>query len=201
MADSIEKLFKSQHGHRLIDVRDNKVIMIFSDLKRISGWAKKHGGIAGQISKQLAMVGNAAHIGVSNDVNNPAHIPQAYKQALMALKLAKPTQRVICVTDLPTYEILIQLSGEEIQNSLPHWATDFYMADDKSAGSLSMSLRAYAKTDMNILKAAAVLSVHPNTIYSRIHKIDELTGLNARCFKSLSELLLICDIRDLKNRH
>ena len=195
MADSIDKLFSAEHGKRLIDVRDNKVIMIFSNLKRLSGWSKPSEGFAKRIAMQLALVGNAAYIGVSHDVNNTTHIPGAYKHALMALKLAKPSKRVICTTDLSTYEILLQNADEAIQNSLPIWADNFYRADDKSSGSLSMSLRAYAKTNMNILKAGAVLDVHPNTIYSRFNKIHHLTGLDARRFKALTELLLICDIR------
>ena len=200
MADSINKLFSTEHGNRLIDVHDNKVIMIFSNLKRISGWSKPREGFSRIISKQLAMVGNAAYIGISTDVKKASFIPKAYKQAQMALKLAKPTQRVICTADLSVYKILVQLSGKEIQYNMPEWTAKFYQADDKSAGSLSMSLRAYAKTNMNILKAGAVLSVHPNTIYSRIHRIRELTGLDARQYDALTELLLICDIRYSKDR-
>ena len=195
MADSIEKLFEKQHGNHLIDIRENKVIMIFSTAKRLSGWAKPRDDFSQQITKQLAIVGNAAYIGISNDVQAISQIPRAFKQAMMVLKLADPVQRVICSTHLSTYEIMIQLSREEISNSIPDWATDFYNADDKSSGSLSATLQAYANTNMNILKAGTVLSVHPNTIYSRLNKIRDITGFDARRFKSLSELLLMCDIR------
>ena len=201
MADSIDKLFAAEHGRRLIDVRDNKVIMIFSKPNRLSGWSRPCEGLAKIISQQMARVGNAAYIGVSNDVEKYTHISAAYKQSLMALKLAKPTERVICAADLSVYEILVNVSGEEMQNAIPQWADDLYRADDKSSGALSMSLHAYAKTNMNILKAGAVLSVHPNTVYSRFNKIHKLTGLDARRFKALCELLLICDIRSSKTKH
>jgi len=46
---------------------------------------------------------------------------------------------------------------------------------------------------MNILKAAEMLKVHPNTIYSRLQKILDITGLEARSYHALTELLLIAD--------
>jgi sugar diacid utilization regulator len=54
-------------------------------------------------------------------------------------------------------------------------------------------LRAYADADMNVLKAAAALSVHPNTIYSRFEKISDISGLDPSTFHALGELLLLID--------
>lgn len=51
---------------------------------------------------------------------------------------------------------------------------------------------------MNVLKAAEKLSVHPNTIYARLQKILDITGLEAHSYHALSELLIVADCRDLK---
>jgi sugar diacid utilization regulator len=40
-----------------------------------------------------------------------------------------------------------------------------------------------------------LLGIHPNTVYSRIQKVERLTGLNALRFHALSELLLALDWR------
>ena len=46
---------------------------------------------------------------------------------------------------------------------------------------------------MNAQKTAQILGIHPNTVYSRMQKIERLTGLNALRFHALSELLLALD--------
>jgi sugar diacid utilization regulator len=48
---------------------------------------------------------------------------------------------------------------------------------------------------MNAQKTALLLGIHPNTVYSRIQKVERLTGLNALRFHALSELLLALDWR------
>jgi len=40
-----------------------------------------------------------------------------------------------------------------------------------------------------------LLSVHPNTIYSRMQRLEELTGLDGLNYHALNELLLATDCR------
>jgi DNA-binding PucR family transcriptional regulator len=44
-----------------------------------------------------------------------------------------------------------------------------------------------------VLKAAERLGVHPNTVYSRLQRIIDITGLDARNYHALTELLIIAD--------
>ena len=76
---------------------------------------------------------------------------------------------------------------------LPAWTGEFFRADDKARGALVATLRAYANANMNALQAAEKLKVHPNTIYSRWQKIADITGLEARSYHALTELLLVAD--------
>ena len=66
-------------------------------------------------------------------------------------------------------------------------------ADENAGGALIATLRAYAQANMNVLKAAEALLVHPNTIYSRMQRIQDITQLDARSFHALGELLIIAD--------
>ena len=50
---------------------------------------------------------------------------------------------------------------------------------------------------MNVVRAAKKLAVHPNTIYARMQRIDDITGLNPLAYHPLTELLLAADCRDL----
>jgi sugar diacid utilization regulator len=76
---------------------------------------------------------------------------------------------------------------------LPAWAASLFSADEGARGVLLATLRAYADADMNALKTAEQLAVHPNTIYLRLQRIHDVTGLEPRSFNGLSELLLVAD--------
>ncbi|MDH3688757.1 MAG: helix-turn-helix domain-containing protein [Gammaproteobacteria bacterium] len=193
LADSIDKILQGSPARRLIDVRDNKVTTIFSDIRRASGWTAPHTELAKRISADLSMVGNAALIGVSNDVPSTSQVPTAHSEALLALELADVTHRVVQFSEIPTRRLMLHLAGEEFQRVLPVWSSEFFVADEKAGGSLVATIRAYANANMNVLKAAEQLSVHPNTIYSRFQKILDITGLDARSYHTLTELLIVAD--------
>jgi sugar diacid utilization regulator len=48
---------------------------------------------------------------------------------------------------------------------------------------------------MNVLKSAEILAVHPNTIYARLQRILDVTGLDAKEYHALNELLIVADCR------
>jgi DNA-binding PucR family transcriptional regulator len=193
LADSINTILQGSAARRLVDVRENKVTTVFSDARRASGWTVPHVALARRIAAELTMLSNAVLIGVSNDVPSTSQIPNAHREALLALELADVTNRVVQFSEIPARRLLMHLAGEEFQRALPAWAGKFLLADDKSGGVLVATLRAYANADMNVLKAAGDLSVHPNTIYARMQKILDMTDLDARSYHALTELLVVVD--------
>ena len=193
MVDAIAEVFASSRVRLLIDLRDNKVTMVCSDARRDSGWTAPRSSLAERVSATLALVGNAALIGVSNDAPSTAHIPNAHREALVALDLADVTKRVSAISDIPLRQLLLHFGREHLHRLLPAWAGPLLAADDSARGVLVETLRAYAESDMNVLKAAEKLAVHPNTIYSRLQRVRDLAGLEPRSFSGLSELLLVVD--------
>ena len=195
LVDSIDKILQRSPSRRLIDLRHDKVAIVFSDTCRLSGWTAPHTALGRRVRSGLSMVGNAVLIGLSNDVPSTSQIPTAYREALLALELAEVTHRVVHISEVPARRLMLHLAGDELQRVLPAWTHEFFLADDKLGGSLVATLRAYANADMNVLKAAQRLSVHPNTIYSRLQKILSITGLQARSYHALTELLIVADCR------
>ena len=57
-------------------------------------------------------------------------------------------------------------------------------------GALAQTLQALADADLNIQKAGRRLDVHPNTIYARLQRIRDATGLDGKRHHDLVELLL-----------
>jgi len=195
LADSIEQVMAGSTVRRIIDVHEHKVTMVFADIRRESGWTAPRSSLAQRISESLTFVGNAALIGVSNDVPSTSHIPTAHREAIAALEMADVTHRVVQFAKLPMQRLLLYLAGEEFRRVLPRWANEFYIVDDHAHGVLTATLRAYANADMNVLKAAHTLGVHPNTLYARFQHVLQITGLQPRTFYDLTALLIVCECK------
>jgi hypothetical protein len=195
LADSIEQMMADSTVRRIIDVHEHKVTMVFADISRESGWTAPRSSLAQRISGSLALVGNAALIGVSNDVPSTSHIPTAHREAMAALEMSDVTHRVVQFAKLSMQRLLLYFAGEEFRRVLPAWANQFYIVDDRAHGVLSATLRAYANADMNVLKAAHTLGVHPNTLYARFQHVSQISGLQPRTFHDLTALLIVCECK------
>ena len=193
MADSIDQALRDHSIQRVIDVRDNRVVAVVSDMQRLSGWSTSKKPLNERIAEPLLQVGNAILAGISKDCQSTSQIPSAYHEALLALDSATVSKRVARLSDLTLRSIMLQSAGPDMASALPVWTTALVEADNKAGGALIDTLRAYAAADMNVLKAGARLDAHPNTVYFRLQKITDATGLDARSFHNLSELLLVAD--------
>jgi hypothetical protein len=196
LVDAIETIVTATSARHIIDLHANKVTMVFAELRRDSGWTAPRSSLARRVSTALLAVGNAALIGVSNDVPSTVHIPAAYREAATALELANVTHRVVQFADVPLQRLLLHYGGAEFRRVLPSWSTDLHAADQRASGALLATLRAYANADMNILSAAQVLGVHPNTIYARLQRVLDISGLQARSYGALTELLIVAECVD-----
>jgi len=192
LADTIDKALSGIPGKRLVDIHRNKVTMIFSHLRRVSGWSAPQSSLAKKLVDELLAVGPAARIGVSNDVPSISHIPSAYREAELAFDHSGLNQRVVQYSSLSMSQILMNLAGAELTGLLPPWAEAFSREDNKSKTKLSKTLYMYADADMNAIQAAKQLQVHPNTLYARFDRISSVTGLDPRRFHDLCEILMVC---------
>ncbi len=193
MADAIAAVLAGSALRHLIGVRDNHVIAIVSGIRRISGWTAPQSLVADRAYPLLRQLGPAAVIGLSNDVPSTSHIPRAASEARLALDFADVANRVMPFSKIPFRRMLVTQARESVQSALPAWLDVFTMNNDKSHGVLSATLRAYADSDMNALRTAKALGIHPNTIYARMRRIRELTGLDPLNYHALTEMLLACE--------
>ena len=192
MVEAINEVLEKLPACHLIELRENTVTIILSYARRVSGWTQPRTDIARQAADAMAVVGPAALIGVSNDVPSTSHIPTAYREARLALEVAHVGNRVVQFASIRLERLLLQMGREKIRQVLPGWTRGLRQADEKANGALSKTLRAYADADMNVQQSAVALEVHPNTVYARLDRVNELTGLDARSFHALNELLIVC---------
>ena len=192
MADAIGEVLAPVGVRSIVGIRDNHVVAILSATRRTSGWTVPQTSVADRVYPALRQVGPAALIGLSNDAPSTSHIPKAANEAKLALDLASVGNRVARYSDISLRQMLITQARSAGPSSRPAWAE--HLAAEDRRGVLAATLRSYADCNMNAQKTAEVLGIHPNTVYSRMQKIEGLTGLNALQFHALSELLLALDL-------
>ena len=188
MADAIGVALSDFSGRVIIGIRDYHVVAVISDTRRLSGWTAPQSLLADRVYPSLRRVGPAALIGLSHDAPSTSHIPRALAEARLAVDYADVANRVMPVSTIPFRQMLVSAASESIHSALPAWTDAFFSADTR--GRLAETLRAYADCDMNVQRTAKSLRVHPNTIYARMQKIEDVTGLNGLSYHPLTELLL-----------
>jgi hypothetical protein len=196
MADALAYALRNTPVRTLISVRDGLVVAVLSGSRRQSGWTAPQSLLAERTYLPLRSVGPAALIGLSSDAPSTSHIPRALQEAKMALDFAHVAERVMPHSRIPFSRMLVRVARDSVQSVMPAWHENFVSADSKSRGSLLKTLKCYADNNMNVLQTAKVLSLHPNTIYARMQKIDDITGKNALGYHALTELLLAADLAD-----
>jgi sugar diacid utilization regulator len=177
----------------LAGIRNNLVTAVLSDTRRQSGWTSQQTNLAERIRPILLVLGPAVLVGISCDHPSTSFLPKAMHEATMALEFASVTKRVVQFSDLPVRNLLLHRGGDDVRAAAPNWVAALINADAKAHGTLVQTLRAVADADMNVQKAARILGKHPNTIYTRIERIRELTGLDGQRYHDLTELLLAAD--------
>lgn len=193
LADAIGEVMRKVRVRQVIDLHNNKVVVVMADIARASGWSAPRSELTNRAATALTLVGPAAIIGISNDAPSTSRISSAYQEALLALEFADVSRRVLRFCDIPVLRLLSHLAGEDFRRTLPPWTWEFIAADDKAGGVMTATIQAYADTNMNVLKAAEALGVHPNTLYARLQKIFDVTGLDAKSYHALTELLIVVE--------
>ena len=193
IVDSVTDAVRPAKTRILVGIRNDVVTAVFAHTTRQSGWTAPSAGLSERLRPLLLTLGPAVLVGMSRDQPSIASIPRALSEATAALDCASVAERVLRFGELPLRRLLLHGSRESVRSALPPWVSRFAEADLKANGALSGTLRAYADADMNLIRAARILALHPNTLYARMQRIKTLTGFNCQCYHSLTELLLIVD--------
>lgn len=195
IADAMVEAVAAQSVRVLVGVRSNLVTAVFSDLRRSSGWTAPQASLAERVKGPLLALGPAVLIGLSGDQASTSLIPRGVHEATVALDFANVTERLVPFYRISIRRLLIHRGADYVQSALPAWFARLCDADSSSKGHLVKTLHALADADMNVQAAARDLRVHPNTIYARIQRIKDLTGLDAHRYHDLTHLLLAVDCR------
>ena len=108
----------------------------------------------------------------------------AYRLAAGALNLtqrAGSTDRVVTLGDLGIYRLLLQVERpDELIEFMHAMLAPLHAYDARRDTTLVVTLRAFLGCGCNATATAESLIVHPNTISYRLHRIEELLGVDLR---------------------
>jgi len=193
IANAISTAFATTPIRMLAGLRNSMVTAVLSDVRRQSGWTAPQTNLALRLHPPLLSLGPAVLVGISTDKPSTAFLPRALQEATLALDFASVTRRVVQFAELRLRSLMLHRGGEYVRSVTPPWISSFVNADAKAKGSLVRTLRALADSDLNVQEAGRRLGVHPNTVYSRIGRIRDLSGLDGQRHHDLVELLLAAD--------
>lgn len=177
----------------LVGVRNAQVVAVVTARRRQSGWTAPQAELASRLHDVLLQLGPAVVAGVSADQPSTASIPRGLQEATVAMELASVARRVVRFTELPLRSLILHRGGDYARLMVPPWMGALLSADRKAEGALVATLRAMADADLNVQSAGRGLGVHPNTVYARLDRIRELSGLDGRRHHDLVEILLAVD--------
>ena len=193
IANALSETLAAASIRMLVGTRNNAVVAVISARRRQSGWTAPQTNLAERIRPLLLGLGPAVLVGVSADHPSTSFLPKALHEATIALDFASVEKRVVHFSDLPIRGLLVHRGTEHIRSAPPNWVAALMESDAKAGGTLVQTLRAIADADMNMQKAARILGKHPNTVYTRIERIRDMTGLDGQRYHDLTELLLGAD--------
>jgi DNA-binding CsgD family transcriptional regulator len=170
---------------RLVDLRHEEVIAIVSSesgpARGLVRELRRHG-----FSRKAA----GASIGVSLDTADVPRLPRALEEARTALEFTAPAQPLLHFAEIDLGELLVRRADPAALRLIPDGLHGL-------SGDGVRTLRAFADSSFNVKQTARRLGVHPNTVYFRLNRISQLTGIDTRTFAGASLLLTGLRLREV----
>jgi hypothetical protein len=172
---------------RLLDVRKDEVLAIVTagadTSKRVLA---AFGAIAPELKAEL---NDMARIGISLDAAEIPALPQGYQEAERAVEFTQAGRPILHFADIDLMEFLVRRPDAAALRLIPEWAGRFVDADSGKSGELTRTINQFADCNFNVKLTARHLDLHTNTVYFRLNRIRELTGIDPRSYAGLSLLL------------
>lgn len=169
----VQNLLKSS---RSICVPINGNILVLFNENQLSAIRAQALSICQSIS---SFYDRSIYCGISQHAQDYTELPQKYKQALTACRVAASSGgSVVAVFNEQSLPFIIQSIPEYTMNTL--MATTFARCDEAERAELLATLSLYFKHGGNTALAAEALFIHPNSFLYRLNKVKLKTGLDPR---------------------
>ena len=129
--------------------------------------------------------------GIGGPCRGLAGMPRAYEHALLALRHARSVGGVVVLKDIGTFPYLLSSADPTARQLSTRRAERLQTENARCHGLLAHTFAVYVDCNLNVIQAANQLGLHPNTIRSRLAKVERLTGLDTRRVMDVMELVTV----------
>ena len=140
--------------------------------------------------RQVQDAGLPLAIGLSTVFETTAGLPEAYREACVAVQALGSAGGVLSLCDLSAFDYLTLRDDATARRLVSPGVRSFVDDDAAAGGMLTGTLLAYAAADLNAKVAAERLCIHVNTAHHRLARIEEKTGCDLRRLADVQELLI-----------
>jgi PucR family transcriptional regulator, purine catabolism regulatory protein len=182
-AAAAESFLASRAPDAITSVRDTEVAVVLPEPGEASGAPRavrlgtRCAARLGELFPEVTVT-----VGVGGPCYGPEQIRHSYAQARRTVATARRmgrTGRVLAFGDLGIHRLLLEVPD---LNELRGFADEVLgkLSADPSGQSQAYleTLACYFRENASPQRAARVLHVHPNTVSYRIHRVEEITGLD-----------------------
>ncbi|MHB1810495.1 MAG: PucR family transcriptional regulator [Solirubrobacteraceae bacterium] len=132
---------------------------------------------------QSALSGCTFAVGRSRIAANPEDLPRAASEALLAANVAdgEDSEQPLAFEDTGAYRLLLSTMSEnpgELRRFYSETVEPLVAYDEQYETDLLQTLETFLDADGNVAKTAQRLFTHRHTIYYRLERVRELTGLD-----------------------
>ena len=182
-AAAAEHFLSRQAPDAILSLRDTEVVMVLPEPPRKD--RKSRADRVGQLC--IGRLGDlipqaSATIGIGGICREPASVAASYAQARRAADTARRLERasrVIAFEDLGIRRLLLQVPSLAELRGFAHEVLGRLATNDSDHSAAYLAtLACYFRENSSLRQASAKLHVHPNTVSYRIHRIEDLTGLD-----------------------
>lgn len=143
----------------------------------------------------------SALFGVGARANDIYDLYNSIESAWKALKIGKrmrPDETIYNIKDFMLEETLISLDAEQAMKYINNTTGRFYNSQHWTPD-MDLTLKACLKNPLETSKIAKNLSIHKNSLYYRIDKINKVFGFNLNNFEDIFRLRIAMILEDIFN--
>ena len=130
-------------------------------------------------------------LGISNTLGRPTRTPEAYQEAMWALRAAETHEKIIVYysEEAPVSPFLPR-SRREAQELVEQVLSDLLAYDTGHNSQLALTLYIYLRENRSWQRAAQTLHIHKQTLVYRISRVEQMTGRRLDATSDVAELWL-----------
>lgn len=193
LADSAERLRRSVAPHHVLVLPCGAEFIMVLVASSPSDGDRRAAALAASVSEALAGFPDwKVWVGVGEECETLGSLGCSYRQARDAVRVfhaLDSSQRVVRWSELGAYRIIVGLLSEgDGASRIPTPLRRLLAADDGEL--LTRTLECYLDLGGDARAAAAALYIHRSSLYGRLHRIEEIAGVDLRSGEDRLEMHL-----------